>query len=156
MEGGGLDTLGGLNSEVDLVDGAEDLVDLTDGRLILEEDLRVELRDLVLRAHAAAHHLALAGVQERAHLEDRVRRAEVALAVAAAACRVGEVWLASCLLFFFTFLICFGIEWVVVVESWEKRGKLTTASTTAAKATTSSTSTAEAASARRSSRHVDF
>lgn len=85
MEGGGLDTLGGLNSEVDLVDGAEDLVDLTDGRLILEEDLRVELRDLVLRAHAAAHHLALAGVQERAHLEDRVRRAEVALAVAAAA-----------------------------------------------------------------------
>lgn len=83
LERGGLDALGRFYGEVDLVDGAEHLVDLADGRLVLEKDLRVEVGDLGV--DGLADHLALAGVHEAAHLEDLVGRAEVALAKTAAA-----------------------------------------------------------------------
>lgn len=48
------------------VDGTEDLLDLTDLLLVLEEDGRVEVRNLVLRR--LAHHLALARVEENTNL----------------------------------------------------------------------------------------
>lgn len=53
-----------LDGEVDVVERAQDLVDLADLRLVLEEDGRIEVRDLGVRR--LAHHLALARVHERA------------------------------------------------------------------------------------------
>lgn len=83
LEAGRLDALAGFYGEVYLVDGAEDLVDLADGCLVLEEDLRVEVRHLGV--DALAHHLALAGVHEAAHLEDLIGGTEVALSETTAA-----------------------------------------------------------------------
>lgn len=65
LEGGGLDALGGLDGEEDLVDGAEHLVDFADGRLVLEEDLGVEVGDFGVDGFA--DHFAFAGVDELAH-----------------------------------------------------------------------------------------
>ena len=65
LEAGGVDTVAGLDSEVDLVQRAEDLVDLADLRLVLEEDRGVEVGDF--RVDRGADHLALGGVHEGAH-----------------------------------------------------------------------------------------
>lgn len=84
LETRGLDTLGGLDGEEELVDGAEHLVYLADGGLVLEVHDGVELWDLGV--DALADHLTLAGVKELAHLLDLGRWAGVVLLVAAAAC----------------------------------------------------------------------
>lgn len=84
LEAGGLDAVAGLDGKVYLVDGTEDLVHLADGRLVLEEDLGVEVRDLWVGG--LADHLTLAGVHEGAELEDLGRGAKVALSETAAAC----------------------------------------------------------------------
>ena len=65
LEAGGVDAITGLDGEVDLVQRAEDLVDLADLRLVLEEDRGVEVRDF--RVDGGADHLALGGVHEGAH-----------------------------------------------------------------------------------------
>lgn len=83
LEAGGLDAVAGLDGKVYLVDGTEDLVHLADGRLVLEEDLGVEVRDLWVGG--LADHLTLAGVHEGAELEDLGRGAKVALSETAAA-----------------------------------------------------------------------
>jgi len=88
LERSGLDALGRFYGKVDLVDGAEHLVDLADGCLVLEKDLRIEVGHLGV--DGLADHLALAGVHEAAHLEDLVGRAEVALTKTAAACITRE------------------------------------------------------------------
>ena len=66
LEAGGVDTVAGLDGEVDLVQRAEDLVDLADLRLVLEEDRGVEVGDLGVDGFA--DHLALGSVHEGAHL----------------------------------------------------------------------------------------
>lgn len=83
LEGGGLDALGRLDREVDLVERAEDLVDLPHRGLVLQVYRCAEVGELGV--DALAHHLALARVQELAHLDDGGGGAEVALLVAAAA-----------------------------------------------------------------------
>lgn len=65
LEGLGLDAFGRLNGKVDLCDGSKDLVDLSDGCLVLEVDGRIEIRDLLVCG--CAHHLALDIVHELAH-----------------------------------------------------------------------------------------
>jgi len=54
-----------LDSEEDLVERSEDLVDFADGRLVLEVDRGVEVRDLGVGG--CADHLALGRVEEGAH-----------------------------------------------------------------------------------------
>lgn len=66
LEAGGVDAVAGLDGEVDLVQRAEDLVDLADLRLVLEEDGGVEVGDLGV--DGGADHLALGSVHESAHL----------------------------------------------------------------------------------------
>ena len=66
LEAGGVDAVAGLDGEVDLVQRAEDLVDLADLRLVLEEDRGVEVGDLGVDGFA--DHLALGSVHEGAHL----------------------------------------------------------------------------------------
>lgn len=83
LETRGLDPLGGLDGEEELVDGAEHLVDLADGGLVLEVHDGVELGDLDV--DALADHLTLAGVEELAHLLDFGWWAGVVLLVTATA-----------------------------------------------------------------------
>ena len=66
LEAGGVDAVAGLDGEVDLVQRAEDLVDLADLRLVLEEDRGVEVGNLGVDGFA--DHLALGSVHEGAHL----------------------------------------------------------------------------------------
>ena len=66
LEAGGVDAITGLDGEVDLVQRAEDLVDLADLRLVLEENRGVEVGDLGVDGFA--DHLALGSVHEGAHL----------------------------------------------------------------------------------------
>jgi hypothetical protein len=66
LEAGGVDAVAGLDGEVDLVQRAEDLVDLADLRLVLKEDRGVEVGDL--RVDGGADHLAFGCVHESAHL----------------------------------------------------------------------------------------
>lgn len=88
-----MDTLSWLNCEVDLVDWAKDLVDLSDGGLrmlvlklvrscrcgsnylILEVDWCVEVWDFGVGR--LANHLALGRVQERTELEDSGWRSHI-------------------------------------------------------------------------------
>jgi len=63
----------GLDGEVDLVNGAENLVDLADERLVLEVDGRVEVGDLGVGR--LVQHLAFDCVLKAAQLEDLRRRA---------------------------------------------------------------------------------
>lgn len=65
LEAGSVDAVTGLDGEVDLVQRAEDLIDLADLRLVLEEDRGVEVRDFGV--DGGADHLALSGVHEGAH-----------------------------------------------------------------------------------------
>lgn len=88
LEGAGLDALGRLDSEEDLVQGTKDLVDLADGSLVLEVYRGGKVRDLGV--DGLAKHLALARVHKLAHLDHAGRRAEVALLEAASACCFGE------------------------------------------------------------------
>lgn len=84
LETRGLDALRWLDGKEELVDGAEDLIYLADGGLVLEVHDGVELGDLDV--DALADHLALAGVEKLAHLLDLGWWAGVVLLVAAAAC----------------------------------------------------------------------
>lgn len=88
LETRGLDSLGGLDGEEELVDGSEDLVDLANGSLVLEVHDGVELGDLDV--DALANHLALAGVEELAHLLDLGWWAGVVLLVTATACHLDQ------------------------------------------------------------------
>lgn len=65
LEASGLDALLRFDGEVDLVQRAEDFVDLANGRLVLEVDGGVEVGDFGV--DAAADELAFAGVHEFAH-----------------------------------------------------------------------------------------
>lgn len=85
LEGGGLNTLGGLNGEVDVVDGAEDFIYLADRGLVLQVHDGVELRDLDI--DALADHLAFARVDEFADRGDLRWWAEIALLETSTACR---------------------------------------------------------------------
>jgi hypothetical protein len=66
LEAGSVDAVTGLDGEVDLVQRAEDLVDLADLRLVLEEDRGVEVGDF--RVDGGADHLAFGSVHESTHL----------------------------------------------------------------------------------------
>ena len=59
-----------LDGEVDLVDGAEDLVDFADGRFVLEVDGCVEVGDFGI--DAAADEFAFGCVEEGAHLYSHI------------------------------------------------------------------------------------
>lgn len=56
-----------LDGEVNLIDRAEDLIDLANGRLVLEVDRGVEVGNLG-RLGRGAEHLGLDGVEEGADL----------------------------------------------------------------------------------------
>lgn len=66
LKAGGVDAVAGLDGEVDLVQRAEDLVDLADLGLVLEEYRGVEVGDLGV--DGLADHLTLGGVHEGTHL----------------------------------------------------------------------------------------
>ena len=70
LEGSSNDTLLGLDGEVDLVDGAEDLVDFADSSLVLKVDGGVEVRNLYVGR--SADHFAFGSVHEGAHLVDLI------------------------------------------------------------------------------------
>ena len=84
----------GLHREHDLVDGAQDLVDLADARIFVYIYRCVEIRDLGVRQ--LAHQVAFAVVHQRADRFHRIGRAlgssptsafaETAAAFAAASC----------------------------------------------------------------------
>lgn len=90
LEASGLDALGGFDGKVDLVDGAENLVDLANIGLVFEKDKGVKLGDLA-GVDALADHFAFAGVDKGAHLDDRGRRAHITGSKTTAAYRKSEL-----------------------------------------------------------------
>lgn len=70
LKGVGLDTVGGLDGEKDLVQGTQDLVDLTNLALVLQVDWGVEVRNPDV--YGATDNVAFTSLHERTHFQNGV------------------------------------------------------------------------------------